>query len=63
MVVFSRGDGNYNDKEFGFEGAGIPIIIHTEQKSGKKDNTTATEKRIDLYDNAATNVMQAARKF
>jgi hypothetical protein len=48
LLVFSTANGKYKDKAAKIEGAAPPMMIHSKQSS-KKDNTTAAERRIDLY--------------
>ena len=53
LLVFSHANGKYKDKAASIEGAAPPMMIHSKQSS-KKDNTTAAERRIDLYNDPDT---------
>ena len=48
LLVFSTANGKYKDKAAKIEGAAPPMMIHS-KPSSKKDNTSATERRINLY--------------
>ena len=50
LIAFSRSDGKYHDKLANIEGAAPPIIIHAQGQKNRKDTTTASEKRMKLYD-------------
>jgi len=49
VAIFSCGNGKYRDEANGIEGSPMPFVIHS-GTSGKKNNKSAREKRMDLYD-------------
>ena len=52
VAMFSRADGKYRDKLNNIQGAPPPMIIHSKPERKEKDPSTATEKRIGLYDDS-----------
>ena len=62
LLVFSRSDGLYHNKEENIDGAPMPVLIHTCSASAK-NSKTARQQRIDMYNHDENTLVDLNQKY